>query len=128
MKKILLDTHSLLWYFQDDERLSATVADLLENSENELYVSIVSLWEIAIKINIGKLQLECSFSAFLSILEQYNIDILPITLTDLKSYLQLPLYHRDPFDRILVTQTVNNNLILLSRDSAFDNYSIQRLW
>ena len=128
MKKILLDTHTLLWYFQNNKQLNSTVIDLLENLENELYVSIVSLWEIAIKINIGKLQLDCTFQEFLSTIEQYNIEILPITLTDLESYLNLPLHHRDPFDRILVTQTVNNDLILLSRDSAFDNYFIQILW
>ncbi len=128
MKKILLDTHTLLWYFQDDEKLSSQGVDLLENLENELYVSIVSLWEIAIKINIGKLQLDCNFGVLLSTIKQYKIEILPITSADLASYLNLPLHHRDPFDRILVTQTVNNNLILLSRDSAFDYYSIKRLW
>lgn len=124
----LLDTHTLLWYFQDDKRLNIEIINLLENPENNLYISIISLWEIAIKINIQKLRLECSFQDFLNFIDQVNIQILSITILDIESYLYLPLHHRDPFDRILVAQTMNNDLILISRDQAFDNYSIERLW
>lgn len=124
----LLDTHTLLWYFQDDQRLNFDLINLLENPENNLYFSIASLWEIAIKINIEKLRLECSFQYLLKFINQVNILILSITELDLKYYHNLPLYHRDPFDRILVAQALNNELILISRDSAFDNYLIQKIW
>lgn len=126
--KYLLDTHTLLWYFQNDQRLNIEITYLLENLENNLYISIVSLWEITIKINIKKLRLECSFQELVNFINQVNIKILSITLLDIEYYLNLPLYHRDPFDRILVAQAMNNNLILISRDQAFDNYSIQRIW
>jgi PIN domain nuclease of toxin-antitoxin system len=126
--KYLLDTHILLWYFQEDNRLSDNLVNLLEDSTNNLYLSIVSLWEIAIKINIGKLRLDTSFQNLLIFIDQLKIEILPITTLDVESYVNLPLHHRDPFDRILVAQAVNNQLILISCDPAFDNYSIQRLW
>lgn len=128
MKKLLLDTHTFLWYFQDDRRLSLETIELLENPENNLYLSIVSLWEIAIKINIGKLHLECTFQELLTLLDRFNIKVLPITVLNIESYLSLPLHHRDPFDRILVAQVMNHSLILISCDIVFDAYSIQRAW
>ena len=126
--KYLLDTHTFLWYFQEDNKLNPDLVGLLEELDNNLYLSIVSLWEIGIKINIGKLQLGCTFQELLSFINQVNIEVLPITSLDIEYYLNLPLHHRDPFDRILVAQAVNNQLILISRDAVFDNYSIQRLW
>jgi PIN domain nuclease of toxin-antitoxin system len=123
----LLDTHTLLWYFQN-KNLNINVANILENTDNNLYISIAGLWEIVIKLNINKLRLECSFEEFSNFIKQVNIEVLLIGLFDLETYLSLPLYHRDPFDRILVAQAINYSLILISRDVAFDNYSIQRLW
>jgi PIN domain nuclease of toxin-antitoxin system len=77
---------------------------------------------------LGKLKLQNSFSDLEAVLQTLKIEILPITLADTKCYLNLPLHHRDPFDRILVAQAVNHSLVLMSRDTAFDAYSIQRIW
>jgi PIN domain nuclease of toxin-antitoxin system len=126
--KILLDTHTFLWYIQDNQRLSVKVAELLENSRHDLYLIIVSLWEIAIKVGKGKLILDNSFDELQEILGQLKIENLPVTFADTKIYITLPSYHGDPFDRMLIAQAMNHSLIVISRDSAFDAYPIQRLW
>ncbi|WRH65442.1 MAG: type II toxin-antitoxin system VapC family toxin [Planktothrix sp. GU0601_MAG3] len=125
---ILLDTHTFLWYFQDSEELSYKAAEILEDPNNTLCLSIASLWEMSIKINLGKLRLQNSFSELEGVLQQLKIEVLSITFSDTECYLNLPLHHRDPFDRILVAQAINHSLILISRDSAFDYYPIQRIW
>lgn len=127
MKNLLLDTHILIWYFQENNQLNSDIVNLLEDCNNTLYFSMISLWEISIKMNIGKLKLDASFSDLLTFLKKFKINILPITILDIEYYLNLPLHHRDPFDRILVAQAINNQLILISCDPAFDNYSIERL-
>lgn len=126
--KLLLDTHTLLWYLQQSEKLPAQVSDLLEEPSYRLYLSIVSLWEISIKLNLGKLKLEISFSSLQTLLEQLRIEILPISFADTERYLYLPLHHRDPFDRMLITQAMNRSLDVVSCDEKFDLYPIQRVW
>jgi PIN domain nuclease of toxin-antitoxin system len=98
-----------------------------------LYFSIISLWEIAIKVNIGKLQIQRPISALPIELQYMHIQILPITTIDIETYSSLPLpntpiKHRDPFDRILIAQAMNNSLSVVSRDIAFDAYKVQRIW
>jgi len=122
MSGLLLDTHILLWYFQDNPDLKLETSNLLENPNNALYINIVSLWEIAIMINIGKLNIEWTLQDLLALLRQFSIEILPLTPVDLQFYLTLPLHHRDPFDRILVAQANNNSLVLISYDKIFDLY------
>jgi PIN domain nuclease of toxin-antitoxin system len=124
---MLIDTHTLLWFLDDDSRLPASTKQRIENAETVL-VSIVSLWEIAIKVNIGKLTLKTPFISIQQNLNTLGIDIAPITFADTETYLSLPLHHRDPFDRILVAQAINRNLILVSRDAHLDAYPIQRQW
>ena len=124
----LLDTHTFLWYFQGSEELSSKAAEILEEQSNDLWLSIASLWEISIKLGLGKLTLQNSFSELEGVLQQLKIEVLPIAFSDTECYLNLPLHHRDPFDRILVAQGMNHSLVLISRDVAFDAYPIQRLW
>ncbi|MGL4374828.1 MAG: type II toxin-antitoxin system VapC family toxin [Microcoleaceae cyanobacterium] len=125
---ILLDTHTFLWYLQDSKELSSQAAEILEDSSNTLWLSIASLWEISIKLGLGKLSLQNSFSELEEVLQQLKIEVLPITFSDTECYLNLPLHHRDPFDRVLVAQAMNNSLVLISHDRAFDAYSIERVW
>jgi PIN domain nuclease of toxin-antitoxin system len=125
---ILLDTHTFLWYLQDSKELSSKSAEIIEDTSNSLWFSIASLWEISIKLGVGKLSLQNSFSELDEVLKQLKIEVLPITFSDTEQYLNLPLHHRDPFDRILVAQAINNSLVLISRDAAFDDYDIQRIW
>ncbi len=125
---ILLDTHAFLWYFQDSDRISFEVTAILESPVNKLNLSIASLWEISIKMGLGKLNLPVPFYELQSILDQFLIKILPITFTDTEYYQSLPLHHRDPFDRILISQAINHSLVIISADVAFDAYPIQRMW
>lgn len=127
-RNFLLDTHTFLWYLQGSQDLSSKAAEVLEDPSNALSFSIASLWEISIKLGLGKLTLQNSFSELEAVLQQLKIEVLPITFSDTECYLNLPLHHRDPFDRILVAQAINNSLVLISRDLTFDAYPIERLW
>lgn len=99
------------------------------DTKTNLYFSIVSLWEIAIKLNIGKLNLNCSFEDLLYRLEYIKAELLPITYIDTQIYVGLVLKnHRDPFDRMLISQAISNNLAVLGCDVAFDEYLIERIW
>jgi PIN domain nuclease of toxin-antitoxin system len=120
----LLDTHTLIWFLDNDSRLPIGTKEQIESAES-VCVSIVSLWEIAIKINIGKLTLKTNFQA----IEQNLIEQdLPIDIAAIQTYLNLPLHHRDPFDRIIIAQSIDLALTIISCDIQFDAYSVTRLW
>jgi PIN domain nuclease of toxin-antitoxin system len=123
----LLDTHTLIWFLENDPRLPAVTRTQIETTPT-IFVSVVSLWEIAIKANIGKLDLSFPFSTIAPNLISLGITEIPITFKDLEIYLSLPLHHRDPFDRILIAQAMNHSLIFISQDTQMDAYPIQRFW
>ena len=123
----LLDTHAVLWFFSGSDELSPFVRRSIEGRK-DLHFSIASLWEIAIKANLGKLKLDVPFSDFPKALSSLKIQVLPITFEDTETYLTLPLHHRDPFDRMIAAQTINYSLVLLSRDHAFEAYDLQCCW
>lgn len=125
---VLLDTHAFLWYFQDSEQLSSEAAEILENTDNAIFLNIASLWEIAIKLGLGKLKLQKPFHDLQEVLTQLAIQIIPITFSDAECYLGLPLHHRDPFDRMLIAQATTHSLVIISQDKQFDAYAIQRVW
>ena len=127
--KAILDTHVVLWYLLGDPNLSIKAKGIIDTKKN-LYFSIVSLWEIAIKINLGKLEIYRPMVDLSKELQSLNIKILPIINKDIELYsvLDFPSNHRDPFDRMLIVQAINRSLILISRDIKLDAYPIQRLW
>lgn len=124
----LLDTHAFLWFINDDARLSPTALKLLE-SDADLLFSMASLWEIAIKVSLKKLTLPLPFHSFV---EQHlianEIELLSIQSSHLEQLIELPFYHRDPFDRLIIAQTLTNDLELVSGDTVFDPYSLKRHW
>ena len=125
--KQLIDTHTLLWFTMGNPRISDNLRLQIENNDNLL--SIASVWEMAIKHSIGKLNLDMSFDDFV---EQQIIGN-GITLKEIKQQhisviAQLPLHHRDPFDRMLIAQAMVENMPIISADTIFDAYPIQRLW
>lgn len=124
---LLLDTHALIWFLDNDTRLPASTRTQIETTPT-VFVSVAALWEIAIKTNIGKLDLAAPFSTIESNLVALGITQLSITFRDLEIYLSLPLHHRDPFDRILIAQATNHSLSLVSQDTQMDAYAIKRLW
>lgn len=121
-----------MWYLSKDSNLSPKAKEIVD-TKADIYFSIVSLWEIAIKVNIGKLQINRPIEALPIELQYMNIQVLPITIRDIEIYSSLPLpntpiKHRDPFDRILIAQAINHSFHLVSRDNAFDAYPIPRMW
>ncbi|MGH3089195.1 MAG: type II toxin-antitoxin system VapC family toxin [Rubrobacteraceae bacterium] len=128
--RLVLDTHTLLWYVADDPKLSRRAAELLENIENDALVSVGSLMEISIKISTGKLSIGSPISRFVTEkVEAIGIEILPITPPHLDVLSNLPSHHRDPFDRhVVVAQCVSEDISLLSRDEVLDRYGVERLW
>jgi PIN domain nuclease of toxin-antitoxin system len=126
--RLLLDTHSFLWFVGGDPQLSALAQRAIADVNNERYLSIASAWEIAIKTNLQKLQLSAPFPIFMNQVEQNAIDLLPVTLEHLNIVANLPLHHRDPFDRLLIAQALTEGLPIISADSMFDAYPITRLW
>lgn len=125
---VLIDTHTFLWFVNDDPRLSETAAALLE-ADTTVLLSVASVWEIAIKAGIGKLSLPKPFADF--ILEQLalnDITLLPIRVIDCERVISLPFHHRDPFDRMIIAQALVDYIPIVSVDAAFDAYDVRRLW
>ena len=126
---LILDTHCILWYALDDSQLSSKAKAAIEGEENEVYVSPASYWEIAIKICTGKYKLESPFEAFWNqAIQDGEMAILPIQIAHAGRLLELPMLHRDPFDRMLVAQALCEKLIVVSNDSMLDQYHVQRIW
>lgn len=127
--RLLLDTHALFWYIEDDPRLGATARSLIQDSANEVLISPASFWEIAIKISIGKWRLNRPFEEFIDIgLTQYGFHILPILPAHTARLIDLPFHHKDPFDRLLVAQALVEGCTIISNDAVLDGYGVDRFW
>ena len=124
----LIDTHTLLWHFNGDKQMSNSAMEILKNNKLEKYISIASVWEIAIKNSIGKLQLEFSFDEIEVKLAGSNISLLNISVEHTQKIISLPLLHRDPFDRMIIAQSITENLTIISKDKNFSLYPIKLLW
>ena len=126
---ILLDTHAMLWFVWDDPRLSGPAKALIIDPANRKLFSIASCWEIAIKISVGKLTLNESVRKFLTReLAQNKFQLLPIDFVHGTGVESLPLHHRDPFDRLLVSQALTENIPIVSKDAILGSYGVTRLW
>ncbi len=123
----LLDTHILLW-FVNGEELDRDLINKIRDPDNKIFLSIASLWEIAIKHSLGKLPLQSEFSELKGILSDTNIEILPLEFTHLQGLLVLPDIHHDPFDRIIIAQAIHEKLKLITRDNKFKDYPADVVW
>ena len=123
--RVLLDTHTLLWALAEDKRLSRRAHELIVSEDNEVMVSAVSAWEIATKKRLGKLEAPDSLS---EVIEQTGFRKRLLTFEDAAQLEQLPLHHRDPFDRMLIAQAVVDGVPLVSRDPAMIDYPVNVLW
>lgn len=127
--KYLLDTHVFLWLDNDPERLSQQVTSICANPDNTLFISLVSVWELQIKSQLGKLRLPTSLSNMLDAqLAANQLNLLPVALHHIFGLSHLPSHHKDPFDRLLISQAIHQQLILLSDDSIIRRYSIPVVW
>lgn len=126
--RFIFDTQILLWALSGSERLSGRARSLLEDISNEPFLSVASLWELAIKASIGKLELDTSFSDFVQReLEPRGVHLLPILPRHLDVLVTLPLHHRDPFDRLIIAQALAEDVPVLTSDRAFAQYGVQLL-
>ena len=123
--KILIDTHILLWFLEDDRRLSRENHNKILKAE-AVFVSIASLWECAIKINIERLNLDLQY--LIKELKELGIHLLPIEAEHLLEFVNLPLIHRDPFDRLLIAQALEQQIAMVSRDPLIEAYGVARIW
>ena len=126
---ILLDTHTFLWFILDDPQLSSKADRLISDPNNAIAISPVTYWEIAIKISIGKYFLPEPYEIFMD--REISINdfrILPIQPKHTAALIDLPFYHKDPFDRLLIAQASVEKIPIISNDQIFDQYPVQRIW
>jgi len=125
---ILLDTHAFLWFVWDDEHLSQTAKDAITDPNNRKLVSAAGVWEIAIKVSLQKLDLGMPYLPFMQSQLAINLfEILSLTLEHGAEVSRLPFHHRDPFDRLMIAQSMCEQIPIVSADPAFDAYSIKRI-
>jgi PIN domain nuclease of toxin-antitoxin system len=124
----LLDTHTLIWFLNGDKKLSKTALLLIEDTNNKKFVSIGSLWEIAIKIGLKKLEFDGSISEIIDLVEQNDFELIPISTTHIAELEGLAIVHRDPFDRMLVVQAMVEDLIIVTRDENIPRYNVKTQW
>lgn len=126
---LLLDTHSFIWFVEDNPSLSSHARMFIEEPTNDVFLSIASVWEMAIKVSLGKLGLSEPFDLFIpNQLLLNDITLLDITVSHTLHVATLPFHHRDPFDRLLIAQSLVEGMPFISIDSVFDAYSVNRLW
>jgi PIN domain nuclease of toxin-antitoxin system len=127
--KVLVDTHTFLWDIIADHRSSTKAKQMLRSDEHELVFSLVSLWEIAIKIKTGKLNTIGSSVAYIrDEMDRYSMQLLPIRYDHILALESLPHHHSDPFDRLLIAQALTEGLPILTGDKAFQSYGVKLIW
>ncbi|GHT29764.1 twitching motility protein PilT [Planctomycetales bacterium] len=126
--KILLDSHTFLWHMFGDSRLPVTLQQRIRQPGNTIAVSIVSLWEIAIKIQIGKLELADTLENIILDANNRGLNVLMVRPEHILRMLNLPLFHRDPFDRMIITQGIVDDWTVASIDSNFPKYNVSLIW
>jgi PIN domain nuclease of toxin-antitoxin system len=129
MTTVLVDTQAMLWFFWDDPQLSDDGRAQIEDGDNRKLISVASCREIAIKVGLGKLDLGEPSRTFLPReIARNNFELLPIRLEHATTVEELPVHHRDPFDRLLVAQMMVEDMPVISADRVFDQYGVSRLW
>jgi PIN domain nuclease of toxin-antitoxin system len=127
--RVLLDTHALIWAVDDVSRLGTVARDTIEDTANDALVSVATIWEMSIKVGLGKLSLSMPYRQWMeNALNQLGAQLVPITLDAADVQATLPMHHRDPFDRLMIAQAIVQGLEVVSEDQAFDAYGINRIW
>lgn len=127
--KLLLDTHTFIWWDSEPAKLSPQVLALCQDRQNVLLLSVVSIWEMQIKLHLGKLRLALPLKEIVESQRRINgIEILPITLEHVVALENLPAHHKDPFDRLLVAQAIVEEAVLVSSDSNIAKYAVRVVW
>ena len=127
--RLLLDTHTFLWFIEGNLNLSDVARDLIEDQANQRFLSVASLWEMSIKVSIGKLELGMTFTELVK-REVYGnaIELLEIQPEHLDELAKLPFHHKDPFDRLMIAQSLAEGIPIVTKDAAFRSYPVSLLW
>ncbi len=129
--KALLDTHAFLWWIDRHERLSAKARDAIGAAQNDIFVSVVNVWEIVIKAKVGRIQMPGDPASFLNQqIAENSFQVLPIQMPHALRVYELPDHprHKDPFDRLLVAQALSEDMPVISADEFLDHYGVERIW
>lgn len=130
--RYLIDTYVFLWFVGNAKELSKTAKNTIEDGSNEIFISIASLWEISIKTALGKLTINGSYESVIDDVTDNSIQILPVNFAHTVEQNRLPFHHRDPFDRIIVSQAIVENIDFIRADAVFDDYlkglPVKRIW
>jgi PIN domain nuclease of toxin-antitoxin system len=127
--RLLLDTHTFLWFIEGSLNLSDVARNLIEDQANQRFLSVASLWEMSIKVSIGKLELGMTFAELVK-REVYGnaIELLEIQPEHLDELAKLPFHHKDPFDRLMIAQSLAEGIPIVTKDGAFGSYPATLLW
>lgn len=127
--KILLDTHTFLWWVAEDAQISLKAKEIIANPDNKIYFSVVSAWEIIIKVGTGKLSLSEPPETYIpSRIASSQFEILPVQMPHILKINTLPNFHKDPFDRLLIAQSLVEDLSLVTIDNAISQYPVKTIW
>jgi len=124
--RCLLDTHTIIWYFENNGRLSQNAETIIDDPDNLIYISSVSIWEIAIKTSLKKL--DVSLESFLREVDQAEFTIVQLENSYMLNLLNLPKIHKDPFDRLLIATAQTENMTLITEDDNIHQYDVQWVW
>jgi PIN domain nuclease of toxin-antitoxin system len=117
-----------MWYLNDDEKMPESVKDIINNGSNTVYVSVASIWEVAIKISIKKLTFDSGIDSFIEAIEDNDFTLLAIEPEHIKKVVELPFIHRDPFDRLLIAQSMVEDTAIITSDETILKYDINHIW
>lgn len=126
--KALLDTHAFLWWDGEPEKLSKNALAICQNAENTLFLSAASVWEMQIKIQLGKLKIDLPLSDLIRQQEENGIVVLPVPVSHTLEISNLSLHHKDPFDRLLIAQARVEEMVFISADPIMAHYPLQVIW
>ena len=126
--QLLLDTHTFIWVISGDQALPQRALNAIKDTDNKCYISIASIWEIAIKFSLKKLELKSDFNNIIDFLAANDIEILSINFQHLQKVIALEFHHRDPFDRLIIAQGLVENLTIITKDEHFPSYTDRLLW
>ena len=124
----LLDTHAILWYFEDSSELPSKIVEIIDNPDISIYVSSVSLWEITLKMNLNKLDFSMTLDELIKIIESRDFNIIQIENEYLRKLSELPFIHKDPFDRMIISTAISEDLTIITVDENIHKYSVSCVW
>ncbi|MDP3432903.1 MAG: type II toxin-antitoxin system VapC family toxin [Bacteroidota bacterium] len=126
--RILIDTQAFIWFVENDKQLPSKIKIEIEDTDNTIIISIASLWEMTIKMTLDKLRLGCDIKDMIEKVYHNGFEIIPILPEHVIKLSTLEYLHRDPFDRIIISQALSENMVIVSSDKIFDAYGVKRKW